>query len=130
METPLPDRIAMVSFFVSGAMAVMFGLFSILGTAMGGVATGVFVLTLDEEMLIGPLLLAFYGVWMVVCLVVGAIHLFAGYRFATGAPKGTWTWVAAASGLALAITFYCAPFGLISGVLGVWAIVSESDRTT
>lgn len=127
-EQPLPDKIAMVSFFASGALSMMFGLFSVLGTAMGGLATGAFFLTLDEDMLIGPIILVFYGLWMVVCLVVGALHLYAGYALATRKPKGGWMWAAAGSGLALAVTFYCAPFGLLSAVLGVWAILQDSEH--
>ena len=124
-DLPLYDRLSMRSFFISGGLAVFFGLFSVLGTVMGVLMT---VLSAmgggGEEALIGVLLLGFYGLWMVVCLGVGSLHLWASIQLLRGREKGTWLWIAAGSGLLLGITVYCAPFGMVSGVLGVRAMLN------
>lgn len=123
-DLPQYDRLAMGSFLVSGALSICFGLFSVLGTLMGGLMALSVLVTGEEEGLIGLLLLVFYGVWMAVCLVVGSFHLWAAMQLFHRRPKGTWLWVAAASGLSLSVTMYCAPFGLISGILGVMAMIN------
>ncbi|MCO4746920.1 MAG: hypothetical protein KC912_19135, partial [Proteobacteria bacterium] len=76
---------------------------------------------------IGVPVFLIYGLWVLICLVVGPIQLLAGVRMMRGEPNNRLTWAAAFGGLAGAATFYCAPPALISFALGLGALLSEEE---
>jgi hypothetical protein len=114
------DRASAISFIATGALVTFFGLFSVMGTLTGGAMTLVGLADGNVEIGgVGAVLLLFYGVWMLACMVGGPVQIVAGVQQFRGRPPGALHWVAVAAGLASCITVYCAIPGLVSFALGL-----------
>lgn len=114
-----------IAFVLAGALEVMFLALSIVGTLMGG-AMSIFALSGEmrgEEMLVGPALLVFYGLWLLCTLVAGPLHLVAGVRMLMGYQDPRLAWVAVIGSLLPLCTVYCGPTSLLAGLLGLVAII-------
>ena len=122
------DKATGVSFLVTGALLTAFGLFSIMGAFTGGIMTQ-FGLAEGEVSagLLGLVVLVFYAVWMVACLVGGPLQALAGIRLLQGHPPATLHWLASVAGLAATVTVYCALPGLITFALGVATALAPRD---
>jgi len=118
------DKATGVSFLVTGALLTAFGLFSIMGAFMTlfGLAEGEV-----SAGLLGLVVLVFYAVWMVACLVGGPLQALAGIRLFQGHPPATLHWLASVAGLAATVTVYCALPGLITFALGVATALAPRD---
>lgn len=119
-----------IAFLISGLLELLFLALSLLGVGMGGVLTvGSLAGELrNEEAMIGPLILVFYGVWFLATLVAGPIHIVAGGMMIAGRRSRRWLWTATVVSLLPVATVYCAPTSLIAGVLGlVCALTTRED---
>lgn len=119
-----------IAFLISGLLELLFLALSLLGVGMGGVLTvGSLAGELrNEEAMIGPLILVFYGIWFLATLVAGPIHIVAGGMMIAGRRSRRWLWTATVVSLLPVATVYCAPTSLIAGVLGlICALTTRED---
>lgn len=122
-ESPL-HMASGVTFLISGGLISMWALWSVIGTCVGGVMGGVGLATLDEELAIGVFIFLIYGLWLVVCGIVGPLQLYTGVRMVSRAPiSHRLRWAAAFGGLLATLTFYCALPGIVSFALGLAAVL-------
>lgn len=120
-----------IAFLISGLLELLFLALSLLGVGMGGVLTaGSLAGELrNEEAVIGPLILVFYGVWFLATLVAGPIHVVAGGMMIAGRRSRRWLWTATVVSLLPVATVYCAPTSLLAGVMGlICALTSREDK--
>jgi len=114
------DRASAICFLVTGALVTFFGLFSVMGTLTGGVMTIAGLADGNVEIGgMGAVILVFYAIWMIACLVGGPIQIAAGIQQFRGRPLGALHWAAVAAGMASCVTVYCAVPGLLSFALGL-----------
>lgn len=114
-----------IAFVFAGALEMLFLGLSVTGTLAGG-AMSVIALTgefRDKEMLLGPALLLFYGLWFLCTLIAGPLHLVAGVRMLMGYQDKRLLWAAVVSSILPLCTVYCAPTSMLAGMLGLAAIV-------
>lgn len=116
---------AAIAFIFAGALEMLFLGLSVTGTLAGG-AMSVFALTGElqaKEMLLGPALLLFYGLWFLCTLIAGPLHLVAGIRILMGHQDKRLMWAAVVSSILPLCTVYCAPTSMIAGILGLVVII-------
>jgi hypothetical protein len=116
---------AAVAFLLAGTLEIAFLGLSLLGTLAGG---GLTVLTLmgevrGDEAIVGPLLLVFYGLWLVCTGLAGPLHLVAGASLVAGKRWRPLLWAATGASLLPVVTVYCATTSLIAGTLGLLLLV-------
>ena len=117
------------AFLVAGLLEIAFFGLSLLGVVVGGAMTAGTVLGElgGIEGLAGPVVLIFYGVWLVVTGVAGPLHVLAGGHILSGRRNRKLLWVATGVSLLPTATVYCAPTSLIAGVLGLLVAIARPD---
>ncbi|MDP2315264.1 MAG: hypothetical protein Q8P41_20365 [Pseudomonadota bacterium] len=119
-----------VAFLIAGVLELLFLALSVLGTLTGGVMSVAALLgeLRNEEALIGPVVLLFYGLWLVVTAIAGPLHIAAGVSIVTGHRNRKLLWIATGASLLPFATIYCAPTSLVAGVLGLLAAIFSDPR--
>jgi hypothetical protein len=90
-------------------------LFCTVGMCFGALAAAG-VIPEDDPMM-GPTLLGFYGFFMVIIFVAASLHLMAGVSLLQGRPKRPVLWAATVASVLPLLTCYCAPTSMVAGVL-------------
>ncbi len=125
-------RVAGGAFLFTGVLELLFLGLSLLGTLLGGIlSVAALAGTLQRlEGLLGPVLLAFYGVWLLRTLAAAPIHVAAGVMMLRGRGTATLVWAATAASILPLFTVYCAPTSMVAGILGLIAVLQrEGDAS-
>ena len=113
-----------VTFVVSGALQLLFFVFTIVGIGMGGVlafGAAPFNEPGMEEM--GSLLLGMYILWFFCTLIAGSIHLVGGIHVLMGKRNPILIWTAVGVTVLSLATVYCALPALVGSILGALAML-------
>lgn len=119
-----------ISFLVAGILELCFLALALMGTLMGGAITAaaLFGTQKVEDGMLGGFLLVIYGLWFIAVGVAGPTHVATGI----GLVSGRWGRRALIAGSVVSVlplvTVYCAATSLISGVLGLMAILVPPSR--